>query len=476
MPTSSGASRARPSFSAATDVYARSHALYHTYGQVNGLHRISRPPLPKIHQNSSATRSNSASSSQLRQQQRAKSTSCLNGDSVLLPSRKLPPDPAAAGHHRGANGSNAAASSSSTSAGRSVNGRRRSSVSLHERGMVGLSNLGNTCYMNSMVQCLSHTRPLLELLMRSSSESIDPPPGRLAAAYQRLMRDMWSSSAAAVISPTELRSRLAKFAPRFRGSGQQDSQECLRYLLEGLHEDLSRNSERHPRLPAIDYDQLDRLSDSEKSLVLWQRYTKLENSPIVDIFVGQLKSTLQCCECGHKSTTFDPFWDLALSIPRGNRVSLAACLDLFTDPETLDGNERPKCDKCKTRRRCLKSFCLYRLPTILVIHLKRFSGERYRTKLNTLVDYPFDLDLSEFVDTDLRGKQPAHYSLYAVSEHSGTPMGGHYTAIVRHAYAIDRWVAFSDASVRRSSESAVVSSQGYVLFYERTKRSHTDYN
>lgn len=86
-----------------------------------------------------------------------------------------------------------------------------------------------------------------------------------------------------------------------------------------------------------------RHSDAEKAAESWKRYLRRDDSKIVDLFVGQLKSTLQCTVCGHCSVTFDPFWDLSLPIPssaKGN-VKLHHCLDLFVKEEILDGDEKP---------------------------------------------------------------------------------------------------------------------------------------
>ncbi|PAA65164.1 hypothetical protein BOX15_Mlig031886g1 [Macrostomum lignano] len=338
-------------------------------------------------------------------------------------------------------------------------------------GLVGLNNLGNTCYMNSILQCLSHTEPLLRhfVLERRFQPSAGRNGSGLAKAYANLMLRMWAASAsptgADCTSPTELKQCVAQYAPRFRGYSQQDAQEFLRYLLEGLHEDLNLVSVR-PKLPPVDYEHLDLLLDDDKADELWQRYLQQENSPVVEAFVGQLKSTLECCHCSHKSVTFDPFWDLALPIPGKSRTSLDACLKLFTNQETLDGNERPTCDRCRCRRKCVKRFHLYRLPSVLVIHLMRFSGERFKTKLNTLVEYPMELDVSEFLDKKCRLRQTPQYRLYAVSEHAGTPYGGHYTAVVRHA-GTGRWLRYNDNRVEEASTRSVVSTEGYVLFYSR---------
>ena len=190
---------------------------------------------------------------------------------------------------------------------------------------------------------------------------------------------------------------LSRFAPRFSGYNQEDSQEFLRYLLEGLHEDVNRVlTKPTPINSEIDSS----LSVCEQAMEAWKRYIRRDDSQLVDLFVGQLKSTLRCSECSHESVTFEAFWDLSLGIPaRSGEVSLLDCLDSFTKEEVLDGDEMPTCERCKTRRRCTKRYSLYRLPKILVVHLKRFSqSDRFKQKLSSTVTFPLNgLNLSKYV-------------------------------------------------------------------------------
>ena len=80
----------------------------------------------------------------------------------------------------------------------------------------------------------------------------------------------------------------------------------------------------------------------EQAMEAWKRYIRRDDSHLVDLFVGQLKSSLVCCHCGHESVTFEPFWDLSLGIPaRSGECSLTECFDAFTKEETLDGDEMP---------------------------------------------------------------------------------------------------------------------------------------
>ena len=161
-----------------------------------------------------------------------------------------------------------------------------------------------------------------------------------------------------VVDPSSLKGAIQRFAPRFSGYNQEDSQEFLRYLLEGLHEDVNRVSTRPAPInteidSSLRYVNID-LNDNglvscnvfpsvcEQSMEAWKRYIRRDDSHLVDLFVGQLKSTLQCTHCNHESVTFEPFWDLSLGIPaRSGDVSLLECFDAFTKEETLDGDEMP---------------------------------------------------------------------------------------------------------------------------------------
>lgn len=185
-------------------------------------------------------------------------------------------------------------------------------------------------------------------------------------------------------------------------------------------------------------------SDSVKASQSWKRYLRADDSKIVDLFVGQLKSTLKCTTCGHCSVTFDPFWDLSLPIPsKTGQVKLSQCLELFTKEEILDGDEKPTCSKCNARRKCTKSFTIQRFPRILVIHLKRFSPtERYRGKLSTTVDFPLQsLDMAPYAASRSLG---CTYNLYGVANHSGSTYSGHYVAYCKHPYLGD-WHCYNDS-------------------------------
>ncbi|KAH9616498.1 hypothetical protein KSS87_021657 [Heliosperma pusillum] len=153
-------------------------------------------------------------------------------------------------------------------------------------------------------------------------------------------------------------------------------------------------------------------------------------------------------------------------------VSLYKCLEGFLKEEPLGPEDMWYCPSCKQHQQASKKLDLWRLPEILVVHLKRFSYSRFlKNKLETFVDFPIDkLDLAGF----LAHKNSQHldcYRLFAVSNHYGGLGGGHYTALVYHG---SRWYEFNDSLVEPIREGDVKTSAAYVLFYRRISDTHAD--
>ncbi|CAF1285748.1 unnamed protein product [Adineta steineri] len=348
---------------------------------------------------------------------------------------------------------------------------------LKSGGLTGLQNLGNTCFMNSVLQCLSNTKPLLLFCLQENladclnTSSTSVMRGILMREYANLIRKMWTSSENhSVASPSAFKNTVGRFAPRFLGYAQQDSQEFLRYLLQGLNEDVSR-VQRKPSPMKIDEKAEERMKEKDRAKFSWERCLLFDNSRIVDIFAGQLKSTLECSHCQYQSITFDMFWDLSIPLPRSkSSSSVQECIQLFMSKEELDGDEKPMCAKCKQKRRCTKKFSIQKCPQILVLHLKRFSQARGRTKLNTYVDFPVNNlklnDLMDVMSESYEGPAPT-YNLFGISNHSGTAYSGHYIAQCKHPFT-NQWHEFNDSSVHSLNEKQqIISSNAYVLFYER---------
>eukprot|EP00484_Ammonia_sp_Unknown_P026685 CAMPEP_0197035046 /NCGR_PEP_ID=MMETSP1384-20130603/12943_1 /TAXON_ID=29189 /ORGANISM="Ammonia sp." /LENGTH=1182 /DNA_ID=CAMNT_0042465049 /DNA_START=2250 /DNA_END=5798 /DNA_ORIENTATION=+ len=185
-------------------------------------------------------------------------------------------------------------------------------------GCVGLRNLGNTCFMNSTIQCLSHCPLLVHYFLdyeRVSAEINKDNPlgwnGRVAETWSKLLRKYWSAKYS-VLSPSNLKSTIAQIQPRFSGYQQHDSSELLQFLLDGLHEDLNRVKQK-PYTEKIESNTEEK--DTEIARKSWETHKLRNNSIIVDLIQGQLKSKVQCPDCARISVTFDPFMFLSVPLP-----------------------------------------------------------------------------------------------------------------------------------------------------------------
>ena len=288
---------------------------------------------------------------------------------------------------------------------------------LNKKGLCGINNLGNTCYMNSILQCLSNTLPLLKFFASNNYKekinyTTDAKEHEIVIEYNKLTRGLWFKNN--VVTPRQFLQTIHRLATEknryeFTGLGQNDSQEFLQFLLEILHNSLSR--EVNMSISGIAKNDMDKMAiDANKD---WIKYFDKEYSEIVKIFYGQFFTRVRRNK-EETSTSFEPFNTLCLEID--DCKTIYDCLDNFTKNEELTQNIK-------------KEVQFWKLPNILVIFFKRYDNQG--NKLDNHIDFPTEnLDMCKYVMGYERQKYI--YDLYAVSNHSGHTMGGHYWAYVKN--------------------------------------------
>lgn len=191
------------------------------------------------------------------------------------------------------------------------------------RGHVGLTNLGNTCYMNSALQCLRSVEELsmyfLNNKWKEEVNKVNPIgyKGAIANVYAQLLEGIYSVNASSSFSPKNFKQTLGRAEGRFSGYGQQDSQEFLSWLIDALHEDLNRIIDKPYKENPDSDDNTFRDPEAMKQLgeIYRSNHRARNDSVSTDLFNGFYKNTMVCPECDKVSITFDPYSQLTLQLP-----------------------------------------------------------------------------------------------------------------------------------------------------------------
>ena len=377
----------------------------------------------------------------------------------------------------------------------------------HAKLETGLVNLGNSCYLNTVVQCLVSYGNLTDVIIYKNStmkklinyNSKFGSKGEVVNKYIELLEMIYKQTKmnslkkhGKPISPMNFKISCGLKNECFNNFKQQDGQEFLQFLLDILHEDLNNYDPSLKPLPVLtekQEEQRERLPMRLAAAIEWENFFAYNLSIIAKNFMGQYASRLQCLVCNRTSTTYQTFSLLSLPIPALNKgskdnVSIYDCLLNFLKLENLKPSDYWKCSHCKKHQPSTKKIIITRFPRNLIIHFKRFDNNLRKT--NVLVTYPSKLDLNYFYyDNDKNNYQvdewpedlpnrdkelmfqtdkAFQYELKAVAKHQGTLTGGHYTSIVKKNDG--NWKLFDDEKIKKvSGENGYINKDAYILFY-----------
>ena len=292
--------------------------------------------------------------------------------------------------------------------------------------IIGLLNLGNTCYVNSVLQCFLYD-PLFQKILIENKNVIN-----------NLLFDIISNidlteNNEKLIVPYNLSKFLDYFISKkswFIKFQQNDSHDFLTNFL-----DLLCNPQ-NLKLSGNDPD------------ILWNIFLKNNDSPFTDIYHGQTKTSIKCCNCNSVSVKYEEFNTINLSINGINNLT-----ELFINYLRKEIQDDPKnlyyCETCKCQHVSEKKIAIYRLPPRLILVLKKYSK-----KNNILIN---NFLIKEQISSEIK-----KYKLSGIVNHSGNLHDGHYTSNV---LINNNWYYFNDHVISLQNTMKFNNQDAYILFF-----------
>ena len=348
--------------------------------------------------------------------------------------------------------------------------------------LIGLNNIGATCYMNASLQCLSNTKKLTEYFLykyKTDKNKI------MTYEYYKLLRELWKKdNNNKSYSPNSFKEVLGKENPIFAGVAANDSKDLINFLLERFHQDLNDlNVNNENNIENI--GNLNHSNEMEMLGFFLNDYKNKYNSPISNLFYGILETNSQCNICKLVKYNFQVYSFLEFPLQPVNQfcfnqgkrplftnegknpdVDLYECFDYYRKIDIMNGENQMYCNNCKKQTDSLFMNLLYSGPNNLIIHLNRGKGAVYECK----VIFPEQLNIYNYV-TFKDGA--TFYELYAVVCHLGpSSMSGHFVAYCKNRLD-KKWYLYNDAIVTLCTRpQQYYDGMPYILFYKAIIKSN----
>lgn len=328
----------------------------------------------------------------------------------------------------------------------------------NKMSLCGLENIGNSCYMNTVLQILLHT-PLFTNYFKSKLylEDVNKNAKHESFVVNELLNLLVATSPESgikVFNPRGIKETVGIIEQEFAGFRQQDSNEFFIKFIEIIHRAVMYNiNVTHKGIPKTKEDQY-----AIDAINTWRTYFEKKYSYIVDLFYGQIRSFRECRACGDELNTFDPYGCLILSMAKGENT-LEELLDTYTKEEHLADR---KCDKCKHEGTSVKKISIWNTPKILCIQLNRF--EIPGQKNCNVINFGLELDLAKYSSDYTNSRRKNLYKLYGICCHNGGGVdSGHYYALCDNGEG--EWFKYDDESVTSCGKHINIR-EAYVLFYK----------